>query len=126
LGREFRYAVLKAVTSLPDTELETLLDQLVTSELVHRRGDAPHSVYAFKHALVQDAAYETIPKRQRPSIHRRIAEVFEQQFPDIAEHHPDVLAYHCAEAGLAERAIAFRITAARIALDRSAGAEAQS
>jgi class 3 adenylate cyclase/tetratricopeptide (TPR) repeat protein len=124
LGREFRYAVLKAVTLLPDTELETLLDQLVTSELVHRRGDAPHAVYAFKHVLVQDAAYETIPKSQRPSIHRRIAEVFEQQFPDIAEHHPDVLAYHCAEAGLAEKAIDFSIKAAHMAVERSAGVEA--
>ena len=124
LGREFRYAVLKAVTSLPHTELETLLDQLVTSELVHRRGDAPHSVYAFKHALVQDAAYETIPKSRRPSIHGRIAEVLEQQFPDIAEHHPDVLAYHCAEAGLAEKAIDFSIKAAHMAVERSAGVEA--
>ena len=124
LGREFSYAVLKAITLLPDTELEALLDQLVTSELVHRRGDAPHAVYVFKHALVQDAAYETIPKSQRLSIHRRIVEVFEQEFPEFASHHPDVLAYHCAEAGLPERAIEFSIRAARMAVERSAGIEA--
>ena len=124
LGREFRYEVLKAVTLLPDAELETLLNQLVTSELVHQRGDAPHAVYAFKHALVQDAAYETIPKSRRSAIHRRIAEVFEQQFPNIAIHHPDVLAYHCAEAGLAEKAIDFSIKAAHMAVERSAGVEA--
>ena len=124
LGREFRYAVLKAVTLLPDTELESLLDQLVTSGLVHRRGNAPHAVYAFKHALVQDAAYETIPRSQRSSIHRRIAEVLEQQFPDLANHHPDVLAYHCTEAALAEKAIDFSIKAAHMAVERSAGIEA--
>ena len=124
LGREFRYAVLKAVTVLPDAELEALLGQVVASELVHQRGDVPHAVYAFKHALVQDAAYETIPKSQRSAIHRRIAEVFEQQFPDVAEHHPDVLAYHCAEAGLAEKAIDFAIKAAYRAVERSAGVEA--
>ncbi len=126
LGREFGYAVLKAVTSLPDVELEPLLEQLVASELVHQRGDVPHAVYSFKHALVQDAAYETIPKSERPAIHGRIVEVLEQQFPDVVEHHPDVLAYHCTEAALAEKAIDFWIRAARIALNRSAGVEAQS
>jgi DNA-binding winged helix-turn-helix (wHTH) protein/predicted ATPase len=126
LGREFRYAILKAVTGLTDAELEPLLDQLVASELVHQRGDVPHAVYAFKHALVQDAAYETLPKSERPAIHRRIVEVVTQQFPDVAEHHPDVLAYHCNEAALPDKAIEFWIRAARIALNRSAGVEAQS
>ena len=126
LGREFRYAVLKAVTSLPDSELETSLNQLVASELVHQRGDVPHALYTFKHALVQDAAYETLPKSERPAIHRRIVEVIEREFPDISEHHPDVLAYHCTEAALPDRAIDFWIRAARIALSRSAGVEAQS
>ena len=126
LGREFRYALLKAVASLPDVELEASLNQLVVSELVHQRGDVPHAIYAFKHALVQDAAYETIPKSERPAIHRRIVDVIEREFPDIAAHHPDVLAYHCTEAGLPEKAIDFWIRAARISLARSAGVEAQS
>jgi DNA-binding winged helix-turn-helix (wHTH) protein/tetratricopeptide (TPR) repeat protein len=126
LGREFRYAVVKAVTQLADSELEALLDQIVASELVHQRGDPPHALYAFKHALVQDAAYETIPKSERAGMHRRIVEVIEQQFPDLALHHPDVLARHCAEAGLAEKAIDFAIRASRIALGRSAGVEAQT
>jgi len=124
LGREFAHSVLKAVTLLPDAELEIQLDRLVTSGLVHRRGEGSHAAYAFKHALVQDAAYETIPKSQRSSIHRRIAEVLEQQFSEFADHHPDVLAYHCSEAGLAEKAIGFSIKAARTAVQRSAGVEA--
>ncbi|HEY2816764.1 MAG TPA: hypothetical protein VGK44_06480 [Casimicrobiaceae bacterium] len=126
LGREFRYAVLKAVTALPDAELGDLLQQVVSSELVRQRGDIPDAIYAFKHALVQDAAYETIPKSERFAIHHRIADVLEQQFADLAEHHPDVLAFHCTEAGLAEKAIDYSIKAARVALNRSAGVEAQS
>jgi len=125
LGREFRFDVLRAVTLLPDAALEALLDQVVASELVHQRGVAPHAVYAFKHALVQDAAYETMPKDQRSAVHRRIADVLEQQFPDIAEHHPDVLAYHCTEAGLPDRGVDYWIRAARVSLNRSAGIEAQ-
>jgi len=126
LGREFSHELLKAVTALPDSELEASLDQLVASELVHRRGAVPHATYAFKHALVQDAAYETIPKSERTAIHRRIVDVIEREFPDIREHHPDVMAYHCTEAALHERAIDFWVRAARIALSRSAGVEAQS
>ena len=126
LGREFSYAVLKAVTALPDAELEPLLGQLVASELVHQRGTAPHAGYIFKHALVQDAAYETMLKSQRARIHGRIVEVFEHEFPETPERHPDVLAYHCREAGLWEKAIDFSIKAARMALERSAGVEAQA
>ena len=126
LGREFSYEVLKAVTSLNDGELQALLGQLVASELVHQRGSAPHARYIFKHALVQDAAYETMLKSQRSRIHRRIVEVFEHDFPDTPGRHPDVLAYHCREAGLAKKAIEFSIQAARMALERSAGVEAQA
>ncbi|HTR59266.1 MAG TPA: AAA family ATPase [Casimicrobiaceae bacterium] len=126
LGRDFRYSVLKSVAALSDSELAPLLDQVVTSGLVHQRGEPPHALYTFKHALVQDAAYETIPRRERPGIHRRIVDALEQAFPDITEHHPDVLAYHCTEAALPKKAIEFRINAARIALSRSAGVEAQS
>jgi class 3 adenylate cyclase/tetratricopeptide (TPR) repeat protein len=126
LGREFTYAVLKAVTALPDAELELLLGQLVASELVRQRGTVPHATYIFKHALVQDAAYETMLKSQRARIHDRIVEVFEHEFPEITERHPDVLAYHCREAGLWAKAIDFSIKAASMARERSAGVEAQS
>jgi class 3 adenylate cyclase/tetratricopeptide (TPR) repeat protein len=126
LGRAFSYAVLKAVTKLGDAELDPLLDQLVASELVHQRGGIPHSIYTFTHALVQDAAHETLIKSQRAQLHSRIAEVLEQEFPETPERNPDVLAYHCTEAGLWDRAINYWLKSARMALDRSAGAEAQA
>jgi predicted ATPase len=86
----------------------------------------PYASYIFKHALVQDAAYETMLKSQRLRIHNRIVEVFEREFPETVGRHPDVLAYHCREARLGEKAIDFSIKAARMALERSAGVEAQA
>jgi len=124
LGREFSYPLVKAVTALTDAEIAASMDALVASGLVHARGSPPHAVYAFKHALVQDAAYEMIPRSERPPIHRRIADVLQREFREVAEHHPDLMALHCTEAGLREKAIEFRIKAARMALDRSAGVEA--
>ena len=83
LGREFRYAVLKAVTSLPDSELETSLNQLVASELVHQRGDVRHVHLA----MSQDAAYDTVEERTPgdPSPHRRSDRA---GIPGYFEHHP--------------------------------------
>ena len=126
LGREFRYAMVKAVAQLADADLASLLGALVASDLVHQRGEAPWSVYVFKHALVQDAAYETIAKRDRPALHQRIVDVIEGQFPDVVERHPDLLAHHCMRATLTGKAIDYAIKASRIALARSAGVEAQT
>ena len=126
LGREFSYALVRAVTDLPDAELEPLLGQLVAAELVHQRGVPPHAVYVFKHALVQDAAYETLLLAQRKDVHRRIVEVCESAFPEFAQRHPEVLAHHGAAAGLWEQAIEARIQAARMARERCAGVEAQA
>jgi tetratricopeptide (TPR) repeat protein len=126
LGRAFSYEVLKAVTALSDQELEPLIVQLVESDLVHQRGSVPNASYSFKHALIQDAAYETMLKVQRARIHRRIVEVFEHDFPEFPVRNPDVMAHHCREAGLPEKAIDFSILAARMALARSAGVEAQA
>ena len=126
LGREFSYAVLQAVTDLRDDELEPLMDRLVSSELGHQRGIVPHASYTFKHALVQDAAYETLPKRNRGALQARIAEVLEQRFRDLPHRNPEVLARHCTEAALWEKAINYRLKAARMALDRSAGVEAHA
>jgi len=126
LGREFSYEQLKAVTELPDADLESSLDRLVASELVHQRGVVPNAIYAFKHALVQDAAYGTMLREQRVSIHRRIVGVLERVFPETPARYPDVLAYHCASAALWEKAIDYSIAAARMALIRSAGAEAHA
>ena len=124
LGREFTYAQLRAVCDLSDSELERSLAQLVTSELVHHRGVIPHALYRFKHALVQDAAYETMLKSQRVQMHARIVEVYEREFPELPSRNPDVLAYHCTEAGLDEKAIEYWLRSTRMTLDRSAGTEA--
>src|SRR5439155_8594427 len=118
------YRLLRAVSAMPDPDLEPLLAEIVASGLVHQRGEPPASTYNFKHALVQDAAYETMLRAQRMQIHRRIAEVLVAEIPDARERHPDVLAHHCTEAGLWADAIGHSIAAARIALERSAGIEA--
>jgi DNA-binding winged helix-turn-helix (wHTH) protein/tetratricopeptide (TPR) repeat protein len=126
LGREFAYLLLKAVMKISDIELQTLLDKLVASGLVHQRGAVPHAVYTFKHALVQDAAHETLLKSQRVQLHGRIAETLEQEFPEMPERNPEMLAYHCTEAGFWEKAIDYRLRASSMALDRSAGVEAHA
>lgn len=125
IGRDFTYATLKAVTALGDEDLERLLSQLVASELVHQRGVPPHATYYFKHALVQDAAYQTVLKSERIRIHRRIAEVLEREFPETAQRSPEIIGYHFTQARMWEKAIGYWLAAARMALDRSAGAEAQ-
>ena len=126
LGREFSYRLLKAVAEINHRELKLLLDQLVSSGLVHQRGSVPDALYTFKHALVQDAAHATLIKRQRIQLHRRITTVLEEEFPETPLRNPDVLAYHCTEAELWEKAIDYGIKAARVALHRSAGVEAQA
>ena len=105
LGREFGHAVLAAVADRPDAEVQCALDQLVAAELIFRRGAPPNVTYSFKHALVQDAAYGTLLKSRRQHLHARIAQVMEEQFPEIVETQPELLAQHYTGAGLTEQAI---------------------
>ena len=126
LGREFAYPLIRAVCNLTDAELEPLSRQLVASELVDQHGVVPHAVYTFKHALLQDAAYGTMLKSQRVQVHARIVETFERQFPEMLERNPDVLAYHCTEAGIFGKAIDYWLKSTRKSLGRSAGIEAQA
>ena len=99
LGREFGHAVLAAVADRPDAEVQCALDQLVAAQLIFRRGAAPNVTYSFKHALVQDAAYGTLFKSRRQHLHTHIAQVLEERFTETAEVEPELLAYHCREAG---------------------------
>jgi class 3 adenylate cyclase/predicted ATPase len=124
LGREFSHELLAAVAPLPEDELRHALDRLVAAELVFRRGTAPEASYAFKHALVRDAAYGTLLKSRRQQLHARIVRVLEERFPTMAEAEPELLAQHCTEAGLAERAVGYWYRAGQRALGRSATAEA--
>ncbi len=124
LGREFSHGLLAAVAGRPEAELQAALAQLVAAELVYRRGTAPDVVYSFKHALVQDAAYGTLLKSRRQHLHARIAQVMEENFPEIVETQPELLAQHYTGAGLTEQAIVYWEQAGERAIQGSANAEA--
>ena len=126
IGREFSHELLAAVASLGENALGDALAQLLTAELIFRRG-APLKVgYSFKHALVQDVAHESLLKSRRQQIHARIAAVLEERFPTVAETEPEMLAQHLTEAGLAGRAVGYWLRAGRSAAERSANLEAIS
>jgi class 3 adenylate cyclase len=97
IGREFPHALLAAVMRQPETELGLQLDRLIGAGLLFRQGEPLHASYLFKHALVQDAAYGTLLRQPRRTLHARIAETIETEFVDIAESQPEVLARHCTE-----------------------------
>ena len=106
IGREFSHTLLAAVVRKPEAELHSALDRLIAAGLLFRQGVPPHATYLFKHALVQDAAYGTLLREPRRALHARIAETLESQFAEIAENQPELLARHCTEAGLIEKAAA--------------------
>ena len=124
IGREFSYELLAAVAQRNGPQLDAALDQLVGAGLALRQSTPPQATFLFKHALVQDAAYGTLLRGKRRDLHRCITRVLEEQFPDTAEAQPEVLAYHCARAGLIERAIGYYERAAQRAIARSAMTEA--
>ena len=105
IGREFSHELLAAVALLPEEDLNTALGKLVASELVFRQGSGPEATYNFKHALVQDAAYESLLKSRRQQIHERIARALEKDFPDAVKARPEVLALHLTRAGLIDAAL---------------------
>ncbi len=120
IGREFPHALLASVARKPETELASALDPLVQAGLLFRHGVPPHASYLFKHALVQDAAYGTLLRERRRTLHARIAETLESQFAETAESQPEILAHHYTEAGLIERAAGWWGKAGLRSLDRSA------
>ena len=124
IGREFSHALLAAVARKPEVDIRAALDSLTQSGLLFRQGAPPHSTYLFKHALVQDAAYGTLLREPRRALHSRVVETLESQFPDIAESQPDLLARHCTEAGLIEKAANLWGKAGLRSLGRSALVEA--
>jgi predicted ATPase/class 3 adenylate cyclase len=124
IGREFSHALLASVVSKPEAELGSALDRLVAAGLLFRQGVPPHATYLFKHALMQDAAYGTLLREPRRALHARIAEILEIQFGEIAERQPELLARHCTEAGLIEKAAGLWGKAGQRSLERSALVEA--
>ncbi|MCZ6811536.1 MAG: AAA family ATPase, partial [Planctomycetota bacterium] len=124
LGREFAYEMLQAITSLEETILQEGLDQLVGAELLYRRGRPPRAKYVFKHALVQDAAYQSLLKRTRQNYHGQVAALLKSRFPDIVQTQPELVAHHYTEAGLAEQAVDHWYKAGQQAAQHSAHLEA--
>jgi class 3 adenylate cyclase/tetratricopeptide (TPR) repeat protein len=124
LGREFTYELLRAVAPIDELELWRGLVQLVQAEVLYQRGALPQASYLFKHALIQEAAYQSLLRSTRQQYHQRIAQVFAERFPDTVATQPELLAHHSTEAGLAEQAVGYWYTAAQRAHERSAYMEA--
>jgi predicted ATPase len=124
IGREFSHALLDAVARKSAEELGSALALLTQSGLLIRQGVPPYATYLFNHALVQDTAYDALMREPRRALHARIAETLESQFAEIAENQPELLAHHCAEAGLIEKAAGLWGKAGLRSLERSALVEA--
>jgi predicted ATPase len=124
IGREFSYTLIRAVAGRDEPVLRAALGQLEAAELLFRSGEPPDARYTFKHALVQDTAYQTLLKSRRQILHRQIADVLRGEFPAVAAAEPELLAHHLTQAGLDELAIEWWGKAGDQALRRSAFKEA--
>jgi predicted ATPase len=124
LGREFDYELMRAVATMEEATLQQGLAQLVDAELLYQRGRPPQARYLFKHALIQEAAYQSLLKSTRQRYHQRSAQVLEAQFPETAENQPELLAHHYTEASLLPQAIRYWHRAGERASQRSAHVEA--
>ena len=126
IGREFSYALLRAVTHGEEVALRQELARLVQAEIVYQRGVPPQATYIFKHALIQDAAYQSLLKQTRQHYHQRLVEVLEEQFPEVVSTQPELVAHHAAAAGRTAQAIAYWQRAGQHAFDKSAYQEAEA
>jgi len=124
LGREFSYELLHAVAPADPVFLDHSLRALVRAELVYQRGVPPHATYRFKHALVQEAAYRSLLKSRRQEAHARVVRVLEERSADGVAAEPEEIARHCAQAGLAARAVRYYRLAGQRAAAASAHVEA--
>ena len=124
LGREFGYELIQAVSPWDEATLQIALVQLVDAELLYQKGQPPHSHYIFKHALIQDAAYQSLLRSKRQYYHQHIAQVLEQQFAEIQEIQPELLAHHYTQAALVQSAVPYWQRAGQRAIQRSADREA--
>jgi class 3 adenylate cyclase/tetratricopeptide (TPR) repeat protein len=124
IGREFSYELLAELSPLDDSLLQDALSQLEHAELIYRRGTPPDATYSFKHALVRDAAYDSLLKRHREELHAELAAALEGRFPETASQEPELLAHHYTAAGRAAEAVDYLQRATQRALERSAYPEA--
>ena len=123
IGRQFSYELLQAVSQFDEATLQRELNRLVEAELIYQRGLPPQAIYTFKHALIQNTAYESLLRSTRQGYHRRIAEVLTERFPETTENQPELLAYHYTEASLNEQAVNYWYKAGQQAAQRSAYVE---
>ena len=126
IGRDFGQDLLLAVMDCSEKELSGALDRIVRSELVVRHGLSPDVIFTFRHALVQDVAYQSLLKRTRQDFHRKVAKLLKSRFPETDQTQPELLAHHYIKAGLPERSIPYWYKAGQRAIDRSANLEAIS
>jgi len=124
IGRAFSYELIRAVTGLDDQRMQAELHRLVDAGLLTVSGSAPAVTYVFKHALIQEAAYESLLKPRRRSSHQRIAEVLTARFPEVGAGQPELLGHHWAGAGRIDEALDCYHRAGRRAIERSANVEA--
>ncbi len=126
IGRAFAHALLAAVATVPEAQLVYGIDTLVASGLAFRRGVPPDADYTFKHALVRDAVYSTMLRSQRQELHARIGTVLQEQFPQIVDTQPEILAHHFSQAGVLDPAIEYWRRAGVRSVGRSAHSEASA
>jgi predicted ATPase len=126
LGREFSHELLQAISPWDEPTLQHGLSRLVEAEFLYRGGLPPQVSYTFKHALMQEVAYQSLLKRPRQEYHQRIAQVLTERFPESAETQPELLAHHFTEAGLYGPAVGYWRRAGQRGLERSAYVEAIS
>src|SRR5262249_51736832 len=124
LGRTFAAELLQAMAPLDELAVWRGLVQLVKAEGLYQHGVPPQATYTFKHALIQEAAYQSLLRRTRQQYHHRTAQVLAERLPDIAETQPELLAHHSTEAGLAEQAVGYWQQAGERSMERAAPVEA--
>lgn len=124
IGREFYYWLLRALWTLGEPNLREGLGQAVRREFLFQRGSPPDARYVFKHALIHDAAYQSLLRKTRRRYHEQVARAMVAEAPEIALDHPELLAYHWTEAGQVEQAIATWQRAGELAVSRAAHQEA--
>src|SRR5712691_4824485 len=124
LGREFAYDMISALAGLEEEALQSGLGQLVVDELLYQRGRPPRSRYLFKHALIQDVAYQSLLKRTRQQYHERTAKLLEDRFPEVANTEPELVAHHYTEANCPAPALTYWHKAGAASASKSANLEA--
>ncbi len=124
LGREFTYELLYAATLQSELSLQSSMNRLINAELFIQSGKPPKAHYRFQHALVREAAYQSLLKRTRQKYHQRISTLIKEKFPQLIADNPEILAHHCTEAGNNEDALHYWLSAGNYAIQHSANIEA--